>query len=83
MADCTRCNATIVTQPPGGEGWINKALMRRKTVHYFLRFSMWRFQWLPENPGNQVRSTYTELELCSGCAAAVFLFAQGKETGRG
>ncbi|MDT0302925.1 hypothetical protein [Streptomonospora wellingtoniae] len=77
---CTRCRNPIPKAPD--EGWVNKALLRKQAIRYGLRFNMWRFRWMPEDPGDQARLSYTELDLCSPCAGAVFLFAQGKEADR-
>jgi hypothetical protein len=37
---------------------------------------MFTLRWLPENPSDQLRETYTELDLCDPCARDVLAFAQ-------
>lgn len=78
-ATCSRCKGDLPAGPPRHECWVNRALLRRTTARHGLRFQMSRFTPWTENPWDQVRVTYTDLDLCSDCAADVFLYAQGRE----
>lgn len=74
---CARCGEALPKDRP--EGWHRFGIgLHRWTEHHTLRWFHWRFQWLPEDPSDQVRATYTALDLCRGCAADVLLYAQGK-----
>jgi hypothetical protein len=73
---CTRCGETIPDVPT--EGWVNKILLRKQGVRYRLRVNMWRLRWMPENPADQMRLTYTEFDLCPPCVRAVLAYAYGK-----
>lgn len=80
---CTRCDAvvpSILSGPPDERDmwWRNVIGMRRIEVAYRMRLRMFRRRWLPENPHDQLRETYTELDLCDPCARAVFAFAQAR-----
>lgn len=79
--NCTRCGAkvaAIMSGPPEGrDRWMRYGVRITHREHV-LRFSMFKRQWLPENPQDQVRETYTTLDLCDPCAGDVLLFAQGK-----
>jgi hypothetical protein len=84
---CTRCGADVTTvldtksRPLDRDTWRRyRALMvvRHHKVTHVLRFRMFTLRWLPADPHDQLRETYTELHLCDDCATAVFLFAQGK-----
>ena len=75
--DCTRCHKPIPDVPT--EGWVNKVLLVKQGVRYKLRLNMWRLRWLPENPADRMRLTYSEVDLCSPCSVAVWMYAQGKE----
>lgn len=77
--NCSRCKNPLSAGIPRHKCWVNKALLRRTTIQHGLRFQLWRFAPWTENPWEQVRMTYTDLELCSACAADVFLYAQGRE----
>ncbi len=81
-ATCSRCKKPRPTGLLRGKGWVNSVLLRRTTVRHALRFNMWRITPWTEDPSDQVRHTYTDLELCSSCAADVFLYAQGREATR-
>jgi len=76
---CTRCGTDVPTKMPT-EGTRYQIRIRREqaTVVYRLRFAIHRFQWMPEDPADQVRTMFTDLMLCDPCAAAVFQFAQTK-----
>jgi hypothetical protein len=82
---CTRCGVTvqaIMAGPPADKDtwWRNVVGMRRvEGARWVMRFRMFRRTWLPEDPMDQVRETYTELDLCDDCARAVFAFAQGAD----
>lgn len=81
-SQCQRCAAevpSILGPPPGDRDtwWRNRIAVRRREVTYTLRLRMFRRRWLPENPHDQVRETWTELVLCDDCARAVFAFAAG------
>ena len=77
---CTRCGADVPTEMlVGGTRYAIRIRRQTTTVHHRLRFARHRFVWLPEDPADQVRTTYTDLALCDDCCAAVFLYAQGKE----
>lgn len=78
--DCTRCHNPIPDRP--GEGWVKKVLLRKQTTRYGLRLDRWRVRWWPENPADRVQLTYSELDLCSPCSVAVWMYAQGKEAQR-
>lgn len=80
---CTRCGVgvpAILSGPPDERDtwWRKQVTMTRREVRHVLRFRMFKLRWLPEDPGDQLRETYTTLDLCDDCASAVFLFAQGK-----
>lgn len=76
---CSRCHETIPTGLPR-DGWTNRVFLRRPrfTLRHSLRFDVWSFRWLPEDPQDRARRAYTELDLCNDCAVAVFDFAQGR-----
>jgi hypothetical protein len=85
---CARCSAEVTkvldtkSRPLDKETWRRyRALMvvRHHKVTNVLKFRMFTLRWLPADPRDQLRETYTELHLCDDCATAVFLFAQGKE----
>lgn len=73
---CTRCGDDISDRTPP-EGVTYRIGMTRTAVTWRLRFSWFRWRWLPENPWDRVSGTYTTLDLCDWCAGDVFLFAQG------
>lgn len=77
---CTRCGMAvpeILSGPPDARNmwWRNRVQMRE--VAHTLRFSIFKRQWLPADPFDQVAETYTNLDLCDDCAADVYLYAQG------
>lgn len=73
---CTRCQQPVPAELPR-EGVRQSVRLRRETYGWRLRFSRWRFRWLPENLVDRASESYTTLELCDWCAGDVFLFAQG------
>lgn len=73
---CSRCREPISDRTPS-EGWTQQIRMGRTVVRWRLRFSRFRWVWLPENPQDRVTERYTPLDLCDWCAGDVFLFAQG------
>ncbi|ASU83561.1 hypothetical protein CDO52_12870 [Nocardiopsis gilva YIM 90087] len=77
VSKCTRCTRAVPTEPPR-EGV--RYRLRMTTTTHILRFSIWRFRWMPAHPADRVQTTYTDLTLCDTCAADVLAFAQGKET---
>lgn len=86
---CTRCGrgvAPILSGPPDGRDtwWRNQIGMthREKTSTWVLRLRIFKRRWLPEYAGDQLRETYTTLDLCDDCAAAVFAFAQNLPSNR-
>lgn len=84
---CTRCGAdvpSIMSGPPDKRDrwWRNQIRMTRREVHHVMHFRIFTRRWLPEDPSDQVRETYTTLDLCDRCAGEVFLFAQGKKPAR-
>lgn len=84
---CTRCGAdvpAILGPPPSDRDtwWRNQIRMTRSEVQWTLRIRMLKLRWLPKNPHDQVRETYTTLSLCDDCAAAVFAFAQNQPSNR-
>lgn len=84
---CTRCKADVpdILGPPPGDRdfwWRNQIGMTRHRTTWVLRLKVFRLRWLPENPHDQVSQTYTTLDLCDECAAAVFMFAQNLPSNR-
>jgi hypothetical protein len=67
--------------PTDGTRYAIRIRRQLTTVSHRLRFARHRFVWMPENPADQIRTTYTDLTLCDDCCGAVFVFAQGKEVG--
>lgn len=79
--ECTRCGTSvpaILGPPPDDRDRWHRYLirMRRREVVYTLRFRIFTLRWLPANPSDQLRETYTELDLCDPCARVVLRFAQ-------
>lgn len=84
---CTRCGIDVPRVLSGPiedrNVWTRyRAGLKRTTSTNTLKFSMFRREWLPENPHDQLRETFTTLELCDDCTRLVFLFAQGEEAPR-
>lgn len=52
--------------------------MTRESATWRLRFRLWRARWMPENPRDRVRTTYTDLVLCDPCGVDVWDFAYTK-----
>ena len=75
---CARCGTELLEELPA-EGHRYSISMRHETTAWRLRLTRFRFRWLPEHPGDRVTATSTDLMLCNGCAAATFMFAQGKD----
>jgi hypothetical protein len=82
-ATCTRCGQTvlpILSAPPGKSDtwWRNQIGMTRRetTTAWVLRMRIFSLRWLPEHAADRLSETYTTLDLCDDCAAAVFFFAQ-------
>jgi hypothetical protein len=69
--NCARCQRPVPAEMPR-EGVRQTVRLRRETYGWRLRF-----RWLPENPADRARESYTPLDLCDWCAGDVFLFAQG------
>jgi hypothetical protein len=75
-ATCTRCGGVVTDRTPS-EGHTQRIGLTRTTTTWRLRFSRFRWVWLPANPMDRVRESYSTLNLCDWCAGDVFLFAQG------
>ena len=73
---CTRCGKPVSDRSPR-EGTTQSIRMTRKVTTWRLRYSRWRWRWLPENPWDRLTEGYSTLDLCDWCAGDVFLFAQG------
>lgn len=54
-----------------------QVVLTRESVTWRLRLRRFRWVWLPANPRDRVRESYSTLDLCDWCAGDVFLFAQG------
>lgn len=78
MSQCTRCHSPLPTELPQ-EGHRYGLRMKTKTVEHTLRFSIIRFRWMPKDPADLVRTTYTDFPLCDPCASAVMDFAHRRE----
>lgn len=79
--NCTRCGITVPPYPPRSKA-IRHRIRITRTVHtvvHRLVYSRVHFEPWTENPADQIRSYYSDLDLCDPCADKVFLFAQGKE----
>ena len=76
---CTRCDGPAV-EAPKGKGFVNRCSINRVAtrVHSVFNFKMFRFTPWTENPGDQIRMTYTEFTLCNACAGDVFTYANTK-----
>lgn len=76
---CTRCGEPAA-ETPKGKGYLNKCMLKRVStqVHSVFNFKIWRFTPWTENPGDQIRMTYTEFTLCNPCAGDVLAYANTK-----
>ena len=86
-ATCTRCGVSVPSILSGpvddrDTWWRNQIRMDRREVSNTLRMRMFTRRWLPENPADQLRETFTTLDLCDECSAAVFMFAQNLPSNR-
>jgi hypothetical protein len=73
---CSRCGEVVSNRSPR-DGVTQRIILTRTVVTWRLRFSRFRWCWLPKYADERVRESFTELDLCDWCAGDVFLFAQG------
>lgn len=73
---CKRCGGPVSSRTPS-EGVTQAIRMTRTVTEWRLRFSRFRWRWIPKQAGERASESYTLLDLCEWCAGDVFLFAQG------
>jgi hypothetical protein len=77
---CSRCRCTYERIPAGsGTRYGAKLLSEVTTTRRKLRFSRLWVNRESDTAMGQFKLFHTDLELCNDCAAALLLWAQGKE----
>ena len=72
--ECSRCGADIEAAP--AQGTTFRTMVHTNTT---VVYSWFKWQFLPKDPGDQVRETYTRFALCPDCARQVLKYLQGEE----